>query len=161
MPRGWSAWKTWQRPTLPRLKTAVPSALTGVSRPSSEWDRVFRTACGHQPPGFEALETGSSCPIPTNPPHANRHGLMAVAQRGNGWWVQGLHGGAESGALPAAGWIGEVVTLAWVSQGPLSDGRGQRWCSSIGWRHHALTSDMTFCPLSFTRSGPRSSLSSD
>src|SRR5262249_314303 len=38
---------TWQRPTLPRLKTKY-HRRRGVSRPSSEWDRVQPPRYNHQ-----------------------------------------------------------------------------------------------------------------
>ena len=40
-------WQTWQRPTLPRLETKY-HWRRGVSRPSSEWDRVQPPRCNHQ-----------------------------------------------------------------------------------------------------------------
>src|SRR5215467_16284458 len=40
-------WQTWQRPTLPRLKTEYHRRW-GVSRPSSEWDRVQPPRYNHQ-----------------------------------------------------------------------------------------------------------------
>jgi hypothetical protein len=40
-------WQTWQRPTLPRLKTKYHRRW-GVSRPSSEWDRVQPPRYNHQ-----------------------------------------------------------------------------------------------------------------
>jgi hypothetical protein len=40
-------WQTWQRPTLPRLKTEYHRRW-GVSRPSSEWDRVQPPRNNHQ-----------------------------------------------------------------------------------------------------------------
>ena len=40
-------WQTWQRPTLPRLKTKYHRRW-GVSRPSSEWDRVQPPRNNHQ-----------------------------------------------------------------------------------------------------------------
>jgi hypothetical protein len=40
-------WQTWQRPTLPRLKTKY-HRRRGVSRPSSEWDRVQPPRHNHQ-----------------------------------------------------------------------------------------------------------------
>src|SRR3954453_9452617 len=46
-------WRTWRRPTLPRLKTQY-HWRGGVSRPSSGWDRVRAPRCDHQvdqPPG--------------------------------------------------------------------------------------------------------------
>src|SRR5690606_38041949 len=39
---GLAAWRTWRRPTLPRLETQY-HGLCEVSRPSSEWDRVGHT----------------------------------------------------------------------------------------------------------------------
>ncbi len=39
--------QTWQRPTLPRLKTKYHWRW-GVSRPSSEWDRVQPPRQNHQ-----------------------------------------------------------------------------------------------------------------
>ena len=50
--------KTWQRPTLPRLKTKYHRRW-GVSRPSSEWDRVQPPRHNHQvgeAQTFEKLE---------------------------------------------------------------------------------------------------------
>src|SRR4030095_713670 len=41
------AWKTWQRPTLPRLETQY-HWRRGFSRPSSEWDRVQAPRNNHQ-----------------------------------------------------------------------------------------------------------------
>ena len=41
------AWWTWRRPTLPRLE-AQYHGRCGVSRPSSEWDRVGHPCCDHQ-----------------------------------------------------------------------------------------------------------------
>lgn len=41
------AWQTWQRPTLPRLKTKYHWRWS-VSRPSSEWDRVQPLRHNHQ-----------------------------------------------------------------------------------------------------------------
>ena len=41
------AWQTWQRPTLPRLETKYHQRW-GVSRPSSEWDRVQPPRNNHQ-----------------------------------------------------------------------------------------------------------------
>ena len=40
-------WQTWQRPTLPRLKTKYHQRWS-VSRPSSEWDRVQPLRHNHQ-----------------------------------------------------------------------------------------------------------------
>ena len=40
-------WQTWQRPTLPRLETKYHQRW-GVSRPSSEWDRVQPPRHNHQ-----------------------------------------------------------------------------------------------------------------
>lgn len=40
-------WQTWQRPTLPRLETKYHRRW-GVSRPSSEWDRVQPPRHSHQ-----------------------------------------------------------------------------------------------------------------
>jgi hypothetical protein len=40
-------WQTWQRPTLPCLKTKY-HRRRGVSRPSSEWDRVQPPRHNHQ-----------------------------------------------------------------------------------------------------------------
>ena len=40
-------WQTWQRPTLPRLETEYHRRW-GVSRPSSEWDRVQPPRYNHQ-----------------------------------------------------------------------------------------------------------------
>src|SRR5262249_9788592 len=42
-----SDWKTWQRPTLPRLETKY-HRRRGISRPSSGWDRVQRPRYDHQ-----------------------------------------------------------------------------------------------------------------
>jgi hypothetical protein len=42
-----SGWKTWQRPTLPRLETEY-HWRGGFSRPSSGWDRVRTPRYGHQ-----------------------------------------------------------------------------------------------------------------
>ncbi len=42
-----TALQTWQRPTLPRLKTKYHRRW-GVSRPSSEWDRVQPPRHSHQ-----------------------------------------------------------------------------------------------------------------
>src|SRR3954468_4384482 len=44
---GLSGWKTWQRPTLPRLETEY-HRRRGFSRPSSGWDRVRSPRYGHQ-----------------------------------------------------------------------------------------------------------------
>ena len=41
------AWKTWQRPTLPRLETKY-HRRRGFSPSSSGWDRVFRPRHNHQ-----------------------------------------------------------------------------------------------------------------
>ena len=41
------AWRTWRRPTLPRLETKYHRRW-GVSRPSSEWGRVQPPRNGHQ-----------------------------------------------------------------------------------------------------------------
>ncbi len=40
-------WKTWRRPTLPRLETQYHGRW-GISRPSSGWDRVQAPRHGHQ-----------------------------------------------------------------------------------------------------------------
>ena len=40
-------WQTWRRPTFPRLETKYHRRW-GVSRPSSEWDRVRPPRCNHQ-----------------------------------------------------------------------------------------------------------------
>ena len=40
-------WKTWRRPTLPRLKPQYHGRW-GFSRPSSGWDRVYSPRHGHQ-----------------------------------------------------------------------------------------------------------------
>src|ERR1700694_795320 len=40
-------WKTWRRPTLPRLETQYHGRW-GFSRPSSGWDRVVSPRHGHQ-----------------------------------------------------------------------------------------------------------------
>lgn len=40
-------WQTWQRPTLPRLKTKY-HGRRGVSRPCSEWERVRPPRHNHQ-----------------------------------------------------------------------------------------------------------------
>jgi hypothetical protein len=40
-------WKTWRRPTLPRLKTQYHGRW-GFSRPSSGWDRVRAPRQSHQ-----------------------------------------------------------------------------------------------------------------
>jgi hypothetical protein len=40
-------WQTWQRPTLPRLRTKYHQRWS-VSRPSSEWDRVQPLRHNHQ-----------------------------------------------------------------------------------------------------------------
>ncbi len=40
-------WKAWRRPTLPRVGSQY-HRRTGVSRPSSEWDRVVHPGCDHQ-----------------------------------------------------------------------------------------------------------------
>ena len=48
--RGWEWWwagETWQRPTLPCLKTQY-HRRRGFSRPSSGWDRVFAPRYNHQ-----------------------------------------------------------------------------------------------------------------
>src|SRR5215470_18790878 len=45
--RCFTPWQTWQRPTLPRLKTKY-HRRRGVSRPSSEWDRVQPPRYNHQ-----------------------------------------------------------------------------------------------------------------
>ena len=42
-----SVWKTWQRPTLPRLETEY-HRRRGFSRPSSGWDRVLAPRYSHQ-----------------------------------------------------------------------------------------------------------------
>ncbi len=42
-----TSWQTWQRPTLPRLETKYHRRW-GVSRPSSEWDRVQPPRHSHQ-----------------------------------------------------------------------------------------------------------------
>ena len=42
-----TSWQTWQRPTLPRLETKYHRRW-GVSRPSSEWDRVQPPRYCHQ-----------------------------------------------------------------------------------------------------------------
>jgi hypothetical protein len=49
-------WQTWQRPTLPRLKTKYHRRW-GVSRPSSEWDRVQPPRNNHQV-GKRVKQTG-------------------------------------------------------------------------------------------------------
>src|SRR5499427_910923 len=51
-------WQTWQRPTLPRLKTEYHRRW-GVSRPSSEWDRVQPPRNNHQV-GKRVKQTGLS-----------------------------------------------------------------------------------------------------
>src|SRR5579875_2813986 len=51
---GFGAWKTWRRPTFPRLGTQYHRRW-GFSRPSSGWDRVQTPRHGHQvieAPGF-------------------------------------------------------------------------------------------------------------
>ena len=44
---GGVGWKTWRRPTLPRLETQYHGRW-GFSRPSSGWDRVRTPRDGHQ-----------------------------------------------------------------------------------------------------------------
>src|SRR5262249_6948580 len=57
-------WQTWQRPTLPRLKTEYHRRW-GVSRPSSEWDRVQPPRNNHQV-GEGVKQTGlEAMPTPT------------------------------------------------------------------------------------------------
>ena len=51
-------WQTWQRPTLPRLETEYHRRW-GVSRPSSEWDRVQPPRNNHQV-GKKVKQTGPS-----------------------------------------------------------------------------------------------------
>ena len=53
---GTTPWQTWQRPTLPRLKTEYHRRW-GVSRPSSEWDRVQPPRNYHQV-GEGVMQTG-------------------------------------------------------------------------------------------------------
>ncbi len=43
----WVGWKTWRRPTFPRLETQYHRRW-GFSRPSSGWDRVRAPRHGHQ-----------------------------------------------------------------------------------------------------------------
>ena len=43
----WAGWKTWRRPTLPRLGTQYHGRW-GFSRPSSGWDRVVTPRQSHQ-----------------------------------------------------------------------------------------------------------------
>ena len=40
-------WRTWRRPTFPRLETEYHGRWS-VSRPSSEWDRVLGSPLNHQ-----------------------------------------------------------------------------------------------------------------
>ncbi len=60
MKRSWTcAWQTWQRPTLPRLETKYHRRW-GVSRPSSEWDRVQPPRQNHQVGKAHVREAGFS-----------------------------------------------------------------------------------------------------
>ena len=55
------AWQTWQRLTLPRLKTKYHQRWS-VSRPSSEWDRVQPLRHNHQVGKTHIVqEAGFSC----------------------------------------------------------------------------------------------------
>ena len=58
-------WQTWQRPTLPRLKTKY-HRRRGVSRPSSEWDRVQPPRHNHQVGKVQRIKTSgrASGPYP-------------------------------------------------------------------------------------------------
>jgi hypothetical protein len=56
-------WQTWQRPTLPRLETKYHRRW-GISRPSSEWDRVQPPRNNHQV-GKRVKQTGLSQAILT------------------------------------------------------------------------------------------------
>ena len=55
---GVRSWRTWRRPTLPRLETQYHRRCR-LSRPSSEWDRVGQRRYGHQVGEGRTPEVGS------------------------------------------------------------------------------------------------------
>ena len=57
-----TARQTWQRPTLPRLKTKYHWRWS-VSRPSSEWDRVQPLRHNHQVSREVRMKILTSCPL--------------------------------------------------------------------------------------------------
>src|ERR1700744_1546718 len=64
----WVDWKTWRRPTLPRLRTQYHGRW-GFSRPSSGWDRVQAPRQSHQviQPIRIGLNSGSGLSPGTDP----------------------------------------------------------------------------------------------
>ena len=59
-----TAWQTWQRPTLPRLKTKYHWRKS-FSRPSSEWDRVQQLCHNHQVGKGVIQVSGVGCQVPS------------------------------------------------------------------------------------------------
>ena len=72
-----TALQTWQRPTLPRLKTKY-HRRRGVSRPSSEWDRVQPPRHNRQVSGDVMLD--ALCDSPRGEPAAKRGGLREAVR---------------------------------------------------------------------------------
>ena len=77
MQASFTLWQTWQRPTLPRLETEYHRRW-GVSRPSSEWDRVQPPRNNHQV-GKRVRQTGLS--ISTGDSHAHQANAALVGPR--------------------------------------------------------------------------------
>jgi hypothetical protein len=82
-PRGWvgrgaagrGGWRTWRRPTLPRLG-AQYHGRGGVSRPSSGWARVGHPRC--RPPGRPTAPAGPPSPPPSPGCWQARHGPLGA-----------------------------------------------------------------------------------
>ncbi len=94
---------TWRRPTLPRLETQYHGRF-GVSRPSSEWDRVGHPR--YRPPGRGTTPVRTpSGPRLAGTPQRRRHscwGCAAARGKQDGHGRQGWHGVLVDAVV--AGW---------------------------------------------------------
>ena len=80
-------WQTWQRPTLPRLETEYHRRW-GVSRPSSEWDRVQPPRNSHQvdkrvKANWSGISTGEFSPPIVSTHRGARRPRRATRQAGS------------------------------------------------------------------------------
>jgi hypothetical protein len=90
-----SAGQAWRRPALPPIEGQYPGRC-GVSRPSSEWDRVGPPRCDHQAgPAFQRSEVGDQRSERTNSPPSDICRLTSVICLACAWgWVRAARGRA-------------------------------------------------------------------
>ncbi len=111
-------WKTWRRPTLPRLE-AQYHGRWGISRPSSGWDRVQAPRHGHQvvqPPRVEVRSVADPPLRRTMVLAACRAAALPLGRLSSrAAWIAAAHDASASGLIPRRFRIEPVGRLGPVS----------------------------------------------